>query len=293
MCWMLIFNIECSDVSEKMRHISISITFALCILVLICTMPVAAADFTPLPQGEGSHITSVKFPTEKEVTAALGSQMASPPSIPVLKTPKLISPADGVTLYNYPRTILLQWQKVDGATGYQVDYGWAGLTKWAFYPTATLEGQNNCSYSFEFIADNPGCWRVTAIGNSNNANSNASAFRLFYYDTRPPTLSTPKLVSPVNNLTFWNYPRWTQLTWKVVPGATGYDVQVQYQYPTPPYTWDDYPAASGIVSGVLNTNHLFRFVGSQPGRMRVRAVDQTGSLVNSTFSEWRTFKYMV
>lgn len=272
------------------------VTVALCLLMITSLMPVSA-KIIEKKQGDGTEPAKVLPPSDKDIEAAFRTvtvkSASTAATIPTLKTPKLVSPAKEITLYNFPRTILLQWEPVDGATGYIVDKAYNGGGIWYFYPSETVTGAYNTFYSFDFIGDQPGAWRVTAVGDATHANSNPSAFRMFYYSTGM-TLSTPKLVSPVNNSVFSNYPRMTQLTWKPVPGATGYEVQVEYDGMNGGGAWTPWvpnPLYDGIANGVFNADYIFNFVGAQPGRMRVRAVDTTDTLWDSSFSNWRYFKY--
>ena len=100
-------------------------------------------------------------------------------------------------------------------------------------------------------------------------------------------LGTPSLASPSNGQLFSNYPRTTTLTWQPVSGATGYRVDLEYAYPSSTgYTW--YPLHN---QDVTSTSLTFDFVGSQPGRWRVTALDSTGAYEQSLPSAWRTFYY--
>jgi len=276
---------------------------AVCILVLISLSPVSAQNFKEKPQGVGGPVVQmVKPPTDAEAAAALGTApvkaaaVSSAATIPVLKTPTLVSPANGITLNSYPRTTLLVWKPVDGATGYLVDRAYydPSDSTWHFYSTVTVTGNMNSFYQFNFIADNEGCWRVTAIGDSTHANSNPSAFRTFTYDTGF-TLAQPKLVSPADHIVFYNYPRTTELMWKPVPGANEYKIETQYcentGNPCPDAYWR--PISNSQVEGVLTTDFTFSFVGNQEGRWRVTAIDTSGMLKSSPPSGWRNFTYAI
>lgn len=73
-----------------------------------------------------------------------------------LDTPILVSPADNTTFYHYPRNTTLAWKPVVGADSYRVEvqdhsHGWK-----AWYN----ETVSSASYTFSFIGDQPGRWRV-------------------------------------------------------------------------------------------------------------------------------------
>lgn len=284
-----------------MRKKLVIVTIAICILMLISVMPVSAVNVKEKPRGDGTEIKLVKPPTDAEAAAALGTAtvktaaVSSVATIPVLKTPTLVSPANGIMLYSYPRTTLLVWKPVDGATGYLVDRAYYSGSTWYFYPTVTVTGNKNTVYQFDFVGDQEGCWRVTAIGDSTHANSNPSAFRTFAYTTGL-TLTQPKQVSPADHIPFYNYPRTTELMWKPVPGANAYKIERQYcdggyPNPCPDAGWKSYSDAQ--VDGVLNTDYTFDFIGMQEGRWRVTAIDTSGMLRSSPASTWRNFTYTV
>jgi hypothetical protein len=176
-------------------------------------------------------------------------------------TPILVSPANGAKLYNFPRTTTLSWRPVPGATGYAVNYAYYD-TKWEPYPTAYTTGNSNTSFTLTFVGDQPGHWQVTALGVSN---AKPSAFWTFSYNTAIP-LATPTLVSPVNMINLYNYPRTTTLSWKPVPGASGYQVNIYYY----DGKWEPYQPV--IINGVASTSYTFQFVGGQPGEWTVQAL---------------------
>ena len=100
---------------------------------------------------------------------------------------------------------------------------------------------------------------------------------------------TPIQISPGNNSVFSIYPRTTELRWTIVPNAAKYLVEIQewtYGSKIEDGYWDStfYPVV------VTYTNSfIFDFVGAQPGRWRVWAVDATGQ--NSSKTDWWIFTY--
>jgi hypothetical protein len=101
-----------------------------------------------------------------------------------------------------------------------------------------------------------------------------------------PPLPAPKLVSPEHLARFDHYPRTTVLVWEAVPGAAGYRVETDYQY-SGVWASEDHGYASAV--DVAATTYTFSFVGAQPGRWRVWALDASGR--EGTKSEWREFVY--
>ena len=110
-------------------------------------------------------------------------------------------------------------------------------------------------------------------------------------------LPAPALLLPADNVLLGHYPRKTRLEWKAVEGAASYAVEVDYcmgwrpgcpDCPNPQplnMTMKNNPPTSGIVG----TSYEFDFVGAQPGRWRVWAVDHEGRA--GFKSAWRKFRY--
>lgn len=205
-----------------------------------------------------------------------------------LATPTQISPVNNAKLNNYPRATTLSWSQVAGATGYKIERQYYAGGTWHSYSTVTVNGVHNSYYTFNFVGDQPCRWRVTALDSTANFyNSAPSAWWTFSYTTKF-TLATPKPISPVNNAQFYNYPRTTTLTWNQVPGATGYKIERQFYSGG---TWTSYTVVT--VSGVHNSSYTFNFVGAQPGRWRVTALDSTGNFYTSAPSIWYYFTYHI
>ena len=105
----------------------------------------------------------------------------------------------------------------------------------------------------------------------------------------PPagSLTAPKLLSPEPGAVFDHYPRQTTLVWSEVPGAATYQVEWDYQSEG---VWT-MEARGGEFPGLPTKQPVFnfQFVGAQPGRWRVWAVDAAGA--PGPKSEWREFRY--
>lgn len=101
----------------------------------------------------------------------------------------------------------------------------------------------------------------------------------------PTPLGIPELISPVNGQHFPPYPRTLTLAWKVVSGATGYVVTVQFYSNTPQgKTWLTKPPVN-----VASTSLTVDFPSNVPGRWCVRTVDNTGAHTPSPDSAWSNF----
>ena len=108
-------------------------------------------------------------------------------------------------------------------------------------------------------------------------------------------LTAPVQLSPANDIVFDHYPRTTKLEWSPVEGAVSYSIEVDYcegmrtkqgcVNPQPLKIRNNPPT-----SGMVSTTYEFQFVGAQPGRWRVWALDKQGR--EGFKSPWRGFVYL-
>jgi WD40 repeat protein len=108
-----------------------------------------------------------------------------------------------------------------------------------------------------------------------------------------PILAKPTLITPADRTVF--DVRQTTVRWNPVPGASSYIVQVDYCQATDAWiesggVWcEDGNQNMVLAKNITTTEYSFYFVGEQPGRWRVWAVDQAGRVGPS--SAFRTFRY--
>ena len=103
-------------------------------------------------------------------------------------------------------------------------------------------------------------------------------------------LKAPVQIFPPNNKVFNHYPRRTLLRWKRVRGAVKYVVEVDCFHCCKSGKWCYDVNHKAWLKKVTNKTYLrFNFVGAQPGRWRVWAVDARG--VSGYKSPWRVFRY--
>jgi hypothetical protein len=102
-----------------------------------------------------------------------------------------------------------------------------------------------------------------------------------------PSLATPVPTAPSDGQRYSHFPRTTTLSWQQVAGASGNRVEVEFGNRVgAEVVWT--PWLSQAVTGGSWT---FDFVGDQPGRWRVSALDVAGAHTASPPSAWRTFGY--
>jgi Ankyrin repeats (3 copies) len=222
-------------------------------------------------------------------------RMISPPlaSIETRASPKLVSPPDQADFAIFHPTTF-RWEPSPNAVSY--------LLEWDNYPNAVeatmLFKVRGTEFKYEtvgllnqgFRPDQPGRWRICSVDATGTRGLPSEWRTLHYLTPSTPTdseLTPPKLVSPPDGAVFNVYPRRTTLKWEPSLGADSYIVETDYSYEG---VWaaEEHKNPRGFL--VQGTQFSFDFVGAQPGRWRVWAVnakDQRG-----TPSEWRTFRYL-
>ncbi|OKH31534.1 hypothetical protein NIES2119_28415 [[Phormidium ambiguum] IAM M-71] len=105
--------------------------------------------------------------------------------------------------------------------------------------------------------------------------------------TRIP--NTPRLLCPLNNTVFHHYPRETTLAWEDVLGAKSYTVEIDFYMPDLGWCSEQDKCKYAIVRNITTNRYTFNFVGGQPGRWRVWAVNSEGK--ESLKTNWWEFRY--
>ena len=102
------------------------------------------------------------------------------------------------------------------------------------------------------------------------------------------TVTIPLQVSPTDGAKFSQFPRTLYLEWKPVENARGYLIELEIQDPADG-SWHPHPFGLGRRI-VESTNLELEFVGSQPGRWRVAAIDSAGK--EGPSSRWSYFIFI-
>ncbi len=109
-----------------------------------------------------------------------------------------------------------------------------------------------------------------------------------HYNIAQPGI--PKLLSPANNSSFRHFPRTLKLKWRSVSNATSYNVEIDCMHCCASGKWcTDVGGKYKQLKGIRRTYYQFNFVGSQPGRWRVQAVDKNGK--KGQYSHWNNFSF--
>lgn len=255
-------------------------------IFLFCELQVLANSDSVPPDDEDlviESLTPVLISSEGMTTEGIAAESiltATPWGAPVL-----VSPNSGRKLFHFPRRTTLTWQPVVGAISYRVEKQYNSGT-WSSYSPVTVTGINNTSHTFDFVGDQQGRWRVKAFNGT--IYSPASGWWYFSYSTNL-YISTPVLTSPAENESFYHYPRNLTLSWKPIPEAAGYQVEVQYCQAG---VTDCQPWITATVGQTdeMNAFYNFNFVGAQPGRWRVTTLGG-GTYRDSKPSAWRIFYF--
>jgi hypothetical protein len=102
-------------------------------------------------------------------------------------------------------------------------------------------------------------------------------------------VSAPLQISPPDQSVFTSSPRELSLSWNAVQGAVQYEVEIQAcdVWSSPWWTSCESWSRVDVTSETSNTYLVAGFIGAQPGRWRVRAIDSNGGV--SGFSQWLNF----
>ncbi len=164
----------------------------------------------------------------------------------------------------------------------------ADATAQANTATATAQANANATATAQVNGANATATAGTiAIAATATAQANATATAIA---AAPP--QTPTQLSPANGSVFHNFPRSTTLQWTTVAKAVSYTVEIDcYQCCAINQWCTDVGKTWSLVSDIKQTTYTFNFVGAQPGRWRVLAMDASGQ--KSPVSGWWTFTYTV
>jgi tetratricopeptide (TPR) repeat protein/thiol-disulfide isomerase/thioredoxin len=100
-------------------------------------------------------------------------------------------------------------------------------------------------------------------------------------------VTAPRLLSPPPGAVFEHFPRETTLVWSEVPGAVSYVAEWDYKGAD---AWaSQQRGTQGVLIQATQPVATFQFIGAQPGRWRVWAIDAAGQ--PGPKSDWREFSY--
>lgn len=127
------------------------------------------------------------------------------------------------------------------------------------------------------------------IFTDNGSRANYVNQYLFQRENPQGQLTAPIQVSPASGSVFNYFPRTTTLEWMPVAGASSYTVEIDPFDSVNSKWYNDEGQVSEVVPGIYSTNYTFDFLGAQPGRWRVWAVDASNN--TGLKSGWWDFTY--
>lgn len=158
------------------------------------------------------------------------------------------------------------------------------LSWFGYSPAKVIKGTGSGTIGLTFGLNSPPASETTDQIQVDIYVGGGSAFysqKFDYSKTWSQGLTAPTQISPANEAVFNHYPRSTTLTWSAVSGAANYTIERQYCSPCVDYA---------PVTGLTSTSYTFNFIGAQPGRWRVFAVDANGP---GPKSGWWGFSYTI
>ena len=142
--------------------------------------------------GGAAEPTPIEAPQAAAILPPTKPAPIDPPQpAPALsRNPVQIGPPDRAVFDNYPRKTTLEWSAAIGAARYGVEIEWGDtgpngaanadpFAVAAWHPEKKVE-QEERTYTFNFVGQQPGRWRVWAIG-ANGRPGPKSEWRLFRY----------------------------------------------------------------------------------------------------------------
>jgi TonB family protein len=137
--------------------------------------------------------------------AHAGAMAAEAQSPGLLPAPLPISPANQARLHGEPRTVTLEWSKVPGAVGYGLETDFYGGGHWRSETGPNrVERVTNPSFTYEFVGNQPGGWRVWAIDKDGHP-GRVSAWSVFTFGNQGDPIPPPP---PATTPDFSRWPPW-------------------------------------------------------------------------------------
>jgi hypothetical protein len=211
-------------------------------------------------------------------------------------SPRLLAPLAGALMDNGCRSGEdgiawdFQWSECRGADGYHlfvtganatipvVDDDRLTATAYGHRARAWIAPGNDRGWTWRLRARIDGRWRDWSA---------SQVFDVETVDTDCATLPAPPQIAPPDGAVFDLFPRAITLEWSGVPRAASYSLDIEVcqnpscvDGPTNPYP---------PITGLTATRYGVNFVGAQPGRWRVWAVNASGAAGSK--SGWREFRF--
>ena len=211
-------------------------------------------------------------------------------------SPRLLTPPAGTVMDNGGRdggdgiAWDFQWSECRGADRYHlfvigpsasipvVDDDRLTATTYEHRKLAWIAPGNALGWTWRLRARIDGEWREWGA---------AQAFDAEPVDADCGTLPPPQQIAPPDGAVFGHFPRTTVLEWAPVPQAASYSIDRDICQN--PACIEGQTSPTQPVTNLTSTSYTFNWVGAQPGRWRVWAVN--GSGLPGEKSGWREFRF--
>lgn len=233
--------------------------------------------FTPILQGT-TTITAAS-----ETVQGTSTVLVTPQST-VQKTITVVYPNGGETWIR-GNTYTIRWNSQNVDTNVRIKLkGGPGSGSGGWF-TVTVSTPNTGNYQYT-VPSNYGWeqYEVYVMTLDEIVQDKSDSF--FNIPTSSTGLTAPIQNSPADGTVFSTYPRMTTLQWSSVTGAASYTVEHSYCSSA---GCNDWAVDYGPVTGLTTNSYTYEFVGAQPGRWRVWAVDANGNA--GPKSGWWGFSY--
>lgn len=258
-------------------------------------------DFEQAADSIGTPVRGLASLVEEAPPEPVTEEPVQPVAAPIL-----LWPTDFVDVGCPSRTgdqIILEWQRPSdpgSIPGYELVLEVSDNNE--FYGSALtfqIGGGDSIAYDISNIVDNTfTCtdygrhyyrWKLQARDAAGNPGP-WSKWATFSVSNLRVELVAPMQLAPPAGSVFDHYPRTTALEWSPVQGAASYAVEIDCYHCCETDAWcTDVGQTWQVIRDITRTTYTFDYVGAQPGRWRVWAVDASGKEGPST--EWWDFVY--
>ena len=232
---------------------------------------------------------------------ACGSKATTPASPAV--TPGPGAPQNVAAVVSGPSqslvfSVTLSWSPpttTPAPTAYQVERAATSRADFTTFVTTRVTGTST-TIDFPFPAFRVSAWRVRALDGTVEGQASNVVSYTFALPASEGSLPAPTQLAPADRVVLNVFPRTTTFSWSAVAGAVAFGFEIDYCQPSNPWCLDGSQAEllvtsahPGVPKPLTDTSFTFNFIGAQPGRWSVWALDAAGRM--GAKSEWRSFAY--
>lgn len=204
-----------------------------------------------------------------------------PPAPPTLGKPVLNSPSHNMTYYGSNPTVNFNWYSTKGAVKYDLMIKYGSNANYATYQTTNPNFTIPSSY-FPSLSLSPSGylhrWKVRAYDSNGNWTESDERYIYVYNQNN---LTTPALVYPQNNITFYGSNPQLTVTWGPSTGAIKYDVMVMFGGSNSYTVYPQNYSSNGQMSYYIPVQDFPSLTTNYSHYWKVRAYDANGNWKDS------------